>query len=508
MQGVRSTLAPFVFLHQFEREEVLASPRIRTPLQERAGGGLQLVDKQAVNSAVCSPAAWNRPVAEPLQMGSMLLDIAILTATAVALPSMFTARLLPVLLLGWGVLIVMVGQRDGLYRVRSLAPWWRDVLSLGRAAAIAAVIMAAVQYAAAVPLPHTEVLLAGLWSFAVLLSLRFWHRYLIQQRRKCGQDMRRVLIIGTSPAARQFNRYLRDHRELGYQVVGLIEDDPSDGPGVLGSIADLPLLARQHFIDEVFVALPWNSAQLRDTAAYARSLGLSVRIMPDAADGLSWGAPLSWIGPVPVVDVHRTKEPAVALWIKRAIDMVTAAVALVLLSPVLAVVAAAIKLDSPGSVFYVAPRVGRRGEVFPCLKFRSMIFNADALKAELRKHNERRGPFFKIADDPRLTRVGRFIRKYSLDELPQLWNVLCGDMSLVGPRPHPLDDYHLYSPDHLRRLDASPGITGLWQVTARRDPSWERGMALDLEYIENWSLWMDFRILLKTVPAVFEGDGQ
>ena len=136
-----------------------------------------------------------------------------------------------------------------------------------------------------------------------------------------------------------------------------------------------------------------------------------------------------------------------------------------------------------------------------------MVANADALKDELRHLNERQGPFFKIGNDPRLTRVGRFLRKYSLDELPQLWNVLKGEMSLVGPRPHPVDDYEQYTLEHLRRLDVTPGITGLWQVSARHDPSFEKNMALDLEYIESWGPWLDLKILLRTVPAVFKGSG-
>jgi lipopolysaccharide/colanic/teichoic acid biosynthesis glycosyltransferase len=137
-----------------------------------------------------------------------------------------------------------------------------------------------------------------------------------------------------------------------------------------------------------------------------------------------------------------------------------------------------------------------------------MMANADELKESLRHRNERQGPFFKIHDDPRITRSGKFLRKYSLDELPQFWNVFKGEMSLVGPRPHPADDYERYSLEHLRRLDVKPGITGLWQVTARRDPSFETNMRLDIQYIENWSLWFDFRILIRTIPEAIQGRGR
>jgi lipopolysaccharide/colanic/teichoic acid biosynthesis glycosyltransferase len=158
-------------------------------------------------------------------------------------------------------------------------------------------------------------------------------------------------------------------------------------------------------------------------------------------------------------------------------------------------------------VFYNSWRAGRKARRFRCWKFRTMVHNADELKAGLRQQNQRSGPFFKIADDPRITRMGYFLRRYSLDELPQFWNVLKGEMSLVGPRPHPLDDFVGYDIEHLSRLDVTPGITGLWQIKARRNPSFQRGMELDREYIRKWSIGRDMRILLQTVGAVVRGSG-
>jgi lipopolysaccharide/colanic/teichoic acid biosynthesis glycosyltransferase len=172
------------------------------------------------------------------------------------------------------------------------------------------------------------------------------------------------------------------------------------------------------------------------------------------------------------------------------------------------VIAIAVKLESPGPVIYRSLRVGRYGRKFDCYKFRTMVAGSDAIKESLSRLNQRRGPFFKIADDPRVTRFGRFLRKYSLDELPQLWNVLKGDMSLVGPRPHPVEDCAQYTSEHRRRLDVIPGVTGLWQVMARANPSFEICMMLDLAYIKKWSLLLDCRILLKTIPAVLAGEGQ
>lgn len=192
---------------------------------------------------------------------------------------------------------------------------------------------------------------------------------------------------------------------------------------------------------------------------------------------------------------------------KRAVDVVLSAVGLVTLAPLFALIAAVIKFDSSGPVLYRADRVGRKRRHFTCYKFRTMVPQADAIKPQLRSLNQRSGAFFKIANDPRTTRFGRLLRRYSLDELPQLWNVLCGDMSLVGPRPHPPDDVEQYDLADFRRLDFIPGITGLWQVTARQDPSFQRCVDLDVEYIERWSLSLDFKILWRTVSAVLQGTG-
>ena len=200
--------------------------------------------------------------------------------------------------------------------------------------------------------------------------------------------------------------------------------------------------------------------------------------------------------------------PFLGRFFKRFLDLLLASIALVLLWPLMLVIAIAVSLESPrGPVIFASLRVGKRGVLFSCYKFRTMIPGANGLRRKLRHLNQRRGPFFKIADDPRVTRLGRFLRKYSLDELPQLWNVLKGDMSLVGPRPHPVEDVAQYGPGHEQRLEVTPGITGLWQITARQDPSFETCMLLDVGYIRRWSLLLDFKILLRTIPAVLAGEG-
>lgn len=200
--------------------------------------------------------------------------------------------------------------------------------------------------------------------------------------------------------------------------------------------------------------------------------------------------------------------PGSGLSVKRVLDVLLSVIGLLVLWPLMLAIAAAIRLESAGPAIYRSLRVGKQGRTFWYYKFRTMIRGADRLKEDLRPLNQRRGPFFKIADDPRVTRVGRFLRKYSLDELPQLWNVLSGEMSLVGPRPHPIEDCSQYSSEDCRRLAVKPGITGLWQISSRRDPSFATSMTLDMAYIEKWSLPLDFLILFQTIPAVFAGEGQ
>jgi len=196
-----------------------------------------------------------------------------------------------------------------------------------------------------------------------------------------------------------------------------------------------------------------------------------------------------------------------AMLLKRALDIVFSILALILLSPLLLIVAIAVRLDSPGPVFYTSERIGKKGHVFRCIKFRTMVRDAENRRPEVMHMNERDGVLFKIANDPRITRVGRFLRKYSLDELPQFLNVLRGDMSVVGPRPPIASEVREYKVGHLRRLDVTPGITGLWQVQARKDPSFDSYISLDVTYIENWSLMLDIQIILRTVGVVLAGTG-
>jgi exopolysaccharide biosynthesis polyprenyl glycosylphosphotransferase len=218
-------------------------------------------------------------------------------------------------------------------------------------------------------------------------------------------------------------------------------------------------------------------------------------------------APVEFIGNFPTVRLYCSRAPELGFMIKRAFDLVFSVCALIVMLPFFAVIAIAIKLDSPGPVFYLSERIGKKGRVFRCTKFRTMVADAETRKTDILHMNERDDVLFKVANDPRITQLGRFLRKYSLDELPQFWNVLRGEMSVVGPRPPLGSEVMKYQLSHLRRLDVMPGITGLWQVQGRQDPSFASYVSLDVNYIDNWSIWLDFKIMVRTLHVVIAGTG-
>jgi exopolysaccharide biosynthesis polyprenyl glycosylphosphotransferase len=339
----------------------------------------------------------------------------------------------------------------------------------------------------------------SLCTLAALMTARRLRRIL----RPAEAPLRNVLIVGSGTKAAQIAEAIQRDPNSSRQVKGCITENHlrnSYGPTMLSRVA------REEFVDELVIASS-DAAVLDIALREARKNKLDVNIAPDIGIPLSAAVDYENLGGLPLFKVQDHKGPEYRLALKRGLDFVLAICGLIALSPLLLLIAAFIKWDSTGPAFYRAPRTGRKGRRFVCYKFRTMVPHAEALKDDLRGRNEREGAFFKIGTDPRITQLGRFLRRYSLDELPQLWNVLLGDMSLVGPRPHPVDDVSQYELQHLRRLDFVPGMTGLWQVMARRDPSFERNVALDVEYIKNWNLWLDLRILCKTVSAVLEGSG-
>jgi len=347
---------------------------------------------------------------------------------------------------------------------------------------------------------------------ALLLCMRraLW-RYLVYSRFRAGIETRNVLIVGAGRVGYALRNHLESLQHLGFRFKGFValtEREAESGDAeVIGDVRNCLSLARSLFVDEIFFSVPAEKKLVIKMVEEARAAGIDVRVVPDMYDGLAWNAQVEYIGQFPTIPLHRKDFPIGAFLLKRALDTTLSALALAALAPVMAAVAIAVRMDSEGPVFYKAQRIGRKGRTFTCYKFRTMVQDADLLKAELEHMNERDGILFKIAKDPRITRLGSFLRKYSLDELPQFYNVLRGDMSLVGPRPPMAAEVEQYDLAHLRRLDVLPGITGLWQVEARQDPSFDSYISLDTAYVENWNLMMDLRILARTVGVVVSGTG-
>lgn len=414
----------------------------------------------------------------------------------------------PGLLFLYAVLVVLSCKSQDLYRTPKEHSAITESFTVVKAVGLATALLVLFIFTSGnEEISRVIVIYAGALNILTLGGWRYAKRRYVFHRALRGEPASRVLIVGAGKAGRAFAAWLEANRHLGYSVSGFLDSHPNRDTRVLGSVKDLARVATEEFVDQVFVPLPVDRELVKQVFVEARRLRLDLNVVPDLYDGLGWHAPVHAIGGFPVLELHGQPIPAFSLAIKRAIDVVAASIGLVLAAPLLAFAALWISTDSPGPILYTAQRVGRKGKRFRCYKLRTMVDGADQQKEVLRSANERSGPFFKIENDPRITRCGRWLRRFSLDELPQLVNVIVGDMSLVGPRPHPLDDFDLYRVEDLRRLDVKPGVTGLWQVTARRDPSFQANMALDLQYIENWSLALDLKILLKTVPVVLRAEG-
>jgi len=361
------------------------------------------------------------------------------------------------------------------------------------------------------------VLVFFLFSTVMLVCSRFALRFMLRQTRIRGRNLRNVLIVGTSKRALEFADKIQGNPELGYQVIGFADEHwegirkfEEEGHSLACDLESLPQFLRTNVVDEVVIALPIRSFHddASRVAALCEQQGIILRVLSNIFD-LKMARSRAEDMEGDAIITHYTG--VIAGWpvvMKRVLDFCLALVALIVVSPVMLLAAILIKVTSPGPVFFTQKRIGQNKRKFMIYKFRSMAVDAEDRIKQIQHLNEVSGPVFKIKQDPRITPVGKFLRKTSIDELPQLFNVLTGDMSLVGPRPLPIRDYEGFSQDwHRRRFSVRPGITCLWQVAGRSSIPFEKWMELDMQYIDKWSLWLDVKILARTIPAVLKGFG-
>ena len=413
-------------------------------------------------------------------------------------------------------ILLITYQLNGVYKVPRGRSWVDEVYRIisGTTTGIVVMVVAFFFYR---PYFYSRLIFiyAGILIVIFLSFTRLMKSIAVVQLRERGVGVRRIVIVGAGEVGRTLMRTIVAQPQLGYQVVGFVDDDPEKGNSEIGrfkgmgSLDNLPrILDSQPDIEEVIITLPWMyHRKILSIIAQCERRNVTARIVPDIFQMSLSRVEIDDLNGIPLIGIREISFSRWGLMLKRAIDETFAAVGLIILSPVLVAVAVAIKLDSPGPILFRQVRVGKNGRHFVLHKFRSMRVGAEQEQEKLAGLNEATGPLFKIRDDPRLTRVGKFIRRTSLDELPQLYNVLRGEMSLVGPRPPLPKEVEQYQEWHKKRLEIAPGLTGLWQVSGRSELTFDEMVLLDIYYIENWSPILDTSITLRTIPRVLFGDG-
>ncbi len=419
-----------------------------------------------------------------------------------------------VLLLIWHQIFVLFGM----YASRRLSRRWDEIKDILKATTLGTMVILFAHLLMHIDLV-TPVFLAVLWltSAAVVTTGRLIMRSVLRSARLRGRNLRDMLIVGTNPRAVQFACKVRDNQFFGYRVIGFVDQEweglsefSQSGFSLACNFDELLAYLRTNVVDEVVVALPMRSLHARasEVAAICEEQGILVRFISNLFDGKMSRPRVVVMDGDSVITHNTVRLEGWPVVIKRLVDIVISAAMSLLLLPVFLLTALLIKVTSPGPVFFVQKRLGLNKRHFGIYKFRTMVTDAEKRMKEIEHLNEVSGPVFKIKNDPRITPIGKFLRKTSIDELPQLFNVFMGDMSLVGPRPLPLRDYEGFSEDwQRRRFSVRPGVTCLWQIGGRSSISFEQWMELDLQYIDKWSLLLDFKILLKTIPAVLKGSG-
>ncbi len=359
--------------------------------------------------------------------------------------------------------------------------------------------------------PRTVLLNATLGMMIVLSAWRVMKRLLVEYLVSHGYNNFNAVIIGAGKIGTALAQEIEGRPGLGIKIVGFLDDLKTghlEGTTIkiLGKISDFETIAQREFVNKVFITIHNDSGVFLKLLEQSMVLNVAVRVVPHGFDLTSGDFFKYNIGFIPILEysdaISRRKQTG-----KRLFDFALSAILAFVLAPLFLIIAALIKFDSKGPVFYVSRRYGKGGKIFHMYKFRSMVTGADEAICRLKDKNEVDGPIFKIKKDPRVTKVGCFLRRYSLDELPQIFNVILGDMSLVGPRPLPIDQVEKDDFRQLKRLEVKPGITGLWQIRGRSDISFARLVKWDIWYINNWSFWLDLNILFHTIPVALKGKG-
>jgi exopolysaccharide biosynthesis polyprenyl glycosylphosphotransferase len=422
-----------------------------------------------------------------------------------------------ILLGSWQLTFAMLG----LYGSKRLASRRSEALDAGKATTLCAGILGFASFLLNFKwVTPSFVLTFWVCSTIAVVFTRMAVRTWLRRVRIHGRDSRNMLIVGSNPRAIAFAKTIQSKPELGYRILGFADVEWSGigelqnhGWRVVCDFDNLNSFVRRSVVDEIVLTVPMRSFHdlASDIVAMCEQQGIVVRVLSDLFNLKQRPSRTEEFEGSPVITHYNGMVEGWPTTIKRSIDFMLSLLLLILVAPVLLLAAILIKLTSPGPVFFVQKRIGLNKRVFHIYKFRTMVVDAEKRLRDVEHLNEVSGPVFKIKNDPRLTPIGKFLRKTSIDELPQLFNILNGDMSLVGPRPLQLRDYELLTEageDWQRcRFSVRPGITCLWQVSGRSSLPFHRWMELDLQYVRNWSLWLDVQILAKTIPAVFRGIG-
>jgi len=428
--------------------------------------------------------------------------------------------LLPLVLLIWAPLLLVSGR----YRSHRTVPLGEEAQAIIRICATGLAVLALAIYVLRLDerllgndeISRLWILLFATFACLLLVSEKLALRTISRYVRSRGYNYRTVLIVGTNSAGRAVAESIRDHRYWGFKILGFVSQG-KNGPEprkkigrypVLGTIDQILGIVENNAVDDVVFAVSRRDLnRMEDLFLALHEQGIRTRFALNFFPHTRARVSMEELDGVPLLTFSTAPEGLVPLLTKRSIDVLISLLLIGLSLPVLLGVMVLIKLTGGGEVLYRQTRCGLNGRRFTLYKLRTMIDGAETKRAELEHLNEMNGPVFKLEKDPRVTRLGRILRKFSLDELPQLWNVLRGDMSLVGPRPPIPDEVAQYQRWQRRRLSMKPGLTCLWQISGRNKVDFDRWMELDLEYIDSWSPWLDLKILAKTVPAVITGRG-